>query len=176
MGRSQWEMYKSLMVVAGKTPVEITLDAKGSPSKVPGKKKGGKKGMLLGAAAMGSHARAMMYDTAPKRNYLPSPLHELHGIWKMSLKHNDMIELGYIRKDYHGGIRNFTEECQSGPDTASKLLWNLEGLNELREVQQEPEVKSLISDAYKQVLQRYLAALSRKKTATRKGHNTILTV
>ena len=38
MGRAQWDMYKSLLVVAGKSPIEITLDAKGSPAKI--KKKG----------------------------------------------------------------------------------------------------------------------------------------
>ena len=95
-------MYKSLLVVAGKSPVEITLDAKGSPTKV--KKKGRGK-----AAVTMARGLPIMYEPPTKKNFLPSPLHELHQVWKMSLKHQDPIEMGYIRGDYNSSIRAFTK-------------------------------------------------------------------
>jgi hypothetical protein len=158
MGRAQWDMYKSLLVVAGKSPVEIALDSKGSPAKL--KKKG--RGKAAAAVARGI---SMMYEAPPKKNFLPSPLHELHTVWKMSLKHNDPVEMGYIRTDYHSSIKAYTDDCLGGPETSNKLLFHLEGLNELREVDQESEIKKLIGDTYKQVLQRYLIALNKKKIA-----------
>ena len=162
MGRVQWEMYKSLLVVAGKTPLEITLDVKGSPTKAK------KKGRGKAAATIARGMPVMHYDAAPKKNFLPSPLHELHHVWKMSSKRNDAMEMGFIRKDYLNNVRAFADECQSGPETPSKLLWSLEGLNELRDADQDPEIKKLVADAYGQVLQRYLSALNKKKGITKK--------
>lgn len=162
MGRAQWDMYKSLLVVAGKSPVEITLDAKGSPTKM--KKKGRGK-----AAATVARGLPMLYEPPPKKNFLPSPLHELHTVWKMSLKHNDPIEMGYIRGDYNSSIRSFTDDCLGGPETSNKLMFHLEGLSELREVEQETDMKKLIGDTYKQVLQRYMTALNKKKGAKKQA-------
>lgn len=159
-------MYKSLLVVAGKSPVEITLDAKGSPTKI--KKKGRGK-----AAATIGRGLPMIYEAPAKKNFLPSPLHELHSVWKMSLKHNDPVEMSYIRGDYHHGIKTFAEECMGGPETVNRLLFHLEGLNELREVEQEPEMKKVIGDTYKQVLQRYVAALNKKKSAKKTPSSTM---
>ena len=164
MGRSQWDTYKNLLMVAGKSPVEIALDAKGTPTKV--KKKGRGK-----AAATVARGLPMMFEAPTKKNYLPSPLHELHTVWKMSQKHNDPIEMGYIRGDYQSSIKAFTDECLGGPETANKLLFHLEGLNELREVEQEAEMKKLIGDTYKQVLQRYIVALNKKKSAKKQAPN-----
>lgn len=161
MGRLQWETYKSLLVVAGKNPIEIALDVKGSPTKI--KKKGRGK-----AAATIARGMPLMHYDPPKKNYLPSPLHEIHHIWKMSSKRGDAMEMGFIRKDYLNNVRAFSEDCMSGPETPTKLLWSLEGLNELREIEQDPEIKKIISDAYAQVLQRYLAALQKKRGITKK--------
>ncbi|CAB9521910.1 expressed unknown protein [Seminavis robusta] len=162
MGRTQWEMYKSLLVVAGKSPVEITMDGS-YPKTIPGGKiKTLKKGRK-GTPVTRQQTPIVHYEPAPKKNYLPSPLHDLHIVWKMTVKHNDPIEMGYIRKDYQNCIRMFIEECHGGPETPNKLLWHLEGLNELRDVEQEDEIRKQIGDAYKAVLQRYVAALNKKK-------------
>lgn len=162
MARAQWDMYKSLLVVAGKSPVEITLDAKGSPAKIK------KKGRGKAAATISRGMPLMHFDPPAKKNFLPSPLHELHTVWKMSLKHNDPVEMGYIRGDYQNALKAFTDECMGGPETPTKLLWHLEGLNELREVDQEADMKSLIGNAYKNVLQRYLSALNKKNKGGKK--------
>lgn len=166
MGRGQWEMYKSLLVVAGKSPLEIQMDIKGVAGS-PGKAK--KKGRGKAAATISRGMPIMHhYDTSVKKNYLPSPLHELHHIWKMSFKRGDTMEMGFIRKDYTTNIRTFAEECSSGPDSPTRLLWTLEGLNELREIEHEAEIKKIIGDAYANVLQRYLAALNRKRGLAKK--------
>ena len=73
-----------------------------------------------------------------------------------------------MRKDYTNNIRTFAEESSGGPDTPTRLLWSLEGLNELREIEQEAEIKKVIADAYANVLQRYLMALNRKKGLAKK--------
>lgn len=156
LGRSQWEMYKSLLVVAGKQPMEITLDAKGSPTKP--KKKGKNKIPTLGGVRMVS------YEPAPKKPKLPSPLEELHNAWKMSVKHDGSEdgkeELDIIRNEYQKHIQTFAEDCTGGPDNSTNLSWYLEGLNELREAKQDEEIKKLLTNTYKAVLQRYVTVVT----------------
>lgn len=167
MGRAQWEMYKSLLVVAGKSPLEIELEVKGPDSAklTMGTKK---KGRGKAAATIARQMPIVHYEAAPKKNYLPFPLHELHHIWKMSFKRNDQMEMSFIRKDYVQSIRSFADECLTGPETTSKLLWNLEGLNELREIDQEPECRKIIADTYANVLQRYVVSLNKKRGFAKK--------
>lgn len=163
LGRAQWEMYKSLLVVAGKQPMEITLDAKGSPIKA---KKKGKK------ASIGRGYSLMSYEAASKKPRLPSPLEELHHVWIMSQEHKDVDrsneELDIIRKDYEKHIQTFTDDCSGGPNNPTNLLWYLEGLNELREAKQDEQIKKLISDTYKAVLQRYVGVVTNPSTASKK--------
>jgi hypothetical protein len=163
MGRNQWEEYKNLLVGAGKTPMEIAMDNSYGTKTSPGKMKPIRKGGRGKATTVPRNMPVVQYEPAPKKNYLPSPLHDLHVVWKMTARHNDPVEMGYIRKDYQNCIRLYVEECHGGPDTPSKLLWHLEGLNELRDVEQEEEMKRLIGDTYKEVLQRYVAALNKRK-------------
>jgi hypothetical protein len=163
LGRSQWEMYKSLLVVAGKQPMEISLDARGSPAKI---KKRGK-----GKASVGG-VRMVSYEAPPKKPKLPSPLEELNDCWKMSIKYEGTTEgkeeLEIIRKEYHKHIQTFVEDCTGSADNTTNLAWYLEGLNELRDIKQDDEIKKVIWDTYKTVLERYVNIVTTPGAASKK--------